>query len=415
MQGTYRIAPDQPITQPYWLINNYGQAQFSIPHDSLVGLPQTPNNLTVHLKLKIGDADLDVAVPLSYKKLDPVRGDIVEQLRIVPDVSIEPFANLLITKPDGSLTSFVRLHAFKNLNNAALTLYGNNKELLRLGNLQLRANTDTTIPFTLTAAQSNKAGKDEYFLSMEMSAAGKTYDKTLRLIQYEHIPTLQYFTPPASKVIRNDWKVTAKKIGFIEGAGDYTVTLLRLAGMNVDVLKDADLADASRLKSYSAIVTGVRAVNTEKKMSYWMPVLLDYVKNGGTLVMQYNTLQDMQTTQIGPYPITLSRQRVTEENAKVDVLLPNHRLLQYPNKITDKDFADWVQERGLYFPEKWDTAYQALFRMNDTGEQPLDGATLYAPYGKGHYVYTSLAFFRQLPAGNKGAIKMLMNMLSVGK
>jgi len=412
---TFRIPADQPVTQPYWLINNYGEAQFSIPHDSLVGLPQTPNNLTVKLKLKVADEDFEVAVPLSFKKLDPVRGDIVEQLRIVPEISIEPFASLLITKPDGSIQSSVRLHSFKDLTNASVVFYGDNKEMFQIKNLNLKANSDKTIPFTINAAQAGKIGKEEFYLSMEVHGNDKTYDKTLRLIQYDHIPTLQYFTPAAAKVIRNNWKVTAKKIGFIEGAGDYTVTLLRLAGMTVDILKDADLTDASKLKSYDAIVTGVRVLNTEKKICYWMPVLLDYVKNGGTLVMQYNTTQDMQTTQLGPYPFNLSRQRVTEENANVDVLLPNHRLLNYPNKITENDFQGWVQERGLYFPEKWDGKYQALFRMNDTGEPQLDGATLYAPYGKGHYVYTSLAFFRQLPAGNKGAIRLLMNMLSVGK
>jgi hypothetical protein len=131
--------------------------------------------------------------------------------------------------------------------------------------------------------------------------------------------------------------------------------------------------------------------------------------------MQYNTLQDMSTKELGPYPITLSGSRVTEEDAEVNFIDPKHKLLNYPNKITDADFEGWVQERGLYFASKWDEHYTPLFRMNDTGEQPLDGSTLYAKYGKGHYIYTSLAFFRQLPAGNKGAIRLLMNMLSVGK
>mgnify|MGYP000849488564 CR=1 FL=1 len=413
---TYQIPASQPVSQPYWLILNYGEAQFSIPHDSLVGLPETPNTLVVKVKLKIGEEEFPVDVPLSYKKLDPVRGDIVERIRAVPDVSIEPFANLLITKPDGSLNTSVRLRSFKEINNASLVFYADNKEIRRITGINLRSDRDTSISINLTPQQLKQAGKDEFFLTMELEANGKIYDKTLRLIQYDHIPTLQYLSVPASKVIRNDWKVTVKKVGYIEGAGDYTVTLLRLAGINVDVLKDADLADASRLKSYDAIITGVRAANTEKKMRYWLPVLLDYVKNGGTLVMQYNTVQDMQTSNLGPYPFKLSRnKRVTEENARVEMLLPNHRLLNYPNKITDKDFQGWVQERGLYFPEEWDERYQTLFRMNDTGESPLDGATLYTQYGKGHYIYTSLSFFRQLPAGNKGAVRMLMNMLSVGK
>jgi hypothetical protein len=131
--------------------------------------------------------------------------------------------------------------------------------------------------------------------------------------------------------------------------------------------------------------------------------------------MQYNTLQDLATTNIGPYPFTLTNKRVTEENATVEFIQPKHTLLSYPNKITQNDFNGWVQERGLYFTDKWDAKYQPLFKMNDTGEQPLTGSTIYAAHGKGHYIYTSLSFFRQLPAGNKGAIRLLMNMLSVGK
>jgi hypothetical protein len=131
--------------------------------------------------------------------------------------------------------------------------------------------------------------------------------------------------------------------------------------------------------------------------------------------MQYNTLQDLATTKVGPYPITLSTQRVTEEDAKVKFLHPDNRILNYPNKITDEDFSGWVQERGLYFASKWDNNYTPLFEMNDTGEQPMDGSTLYTHYGKGNYIYTALSLNRQVPSGNKGAIRLLMNMLSVGK
>jgi hypothetical protein len=144
-------------------------------------------------------------------------------------------------------------------------------------------------------------------------------------------------------------------------------------------------------------------------------VLFEYAKNGGTLVMQYNTLQDMATTKIGPYPITLSDKRVTEEDARVTFVDPQSRLLNYPNKIADADFDGWVQERGLYFASKWDDHYKPIFSMHDEGEEPLTGSTLYAKYGAGNFVYTSLSFSRQLPAGNKGAIRLFMNMVSVGK
>lgn len=411
----YSIKKDQPITQPYWLMNPGIGSIFSVPDDSLIGLPETPNTLTVPIKIEIGDAQIPVNIPLSYKKLDPIKGDVVEQLRIVPDVTIKPFANLIITNKDGSVSSSVMLHAYNSIKNATLYFYGNNREILQIRNINLAANSDTTLPFSISAAQSNKANKDEYILTMELVAEGNKYDKTLHLIQYDHIPTLQYFTPAAAKVIHNNWKVTVKKIGFVEGAGDYTVTFLRLAGLNVDILKDADFINVDQLKKYDVIITGIRSVNVQKKMSYWMPVLLQYVKNGGTLLMQYNNPVDLATTKIGPYPLTLSTLRVTEEDAKIDFIQPKNRLLNYPNKITDKDFDNWVQERGLYFVKDWDKKYQPIFQIHDTNEQPLDGATLYTTYGKGHYIYTSLSFFRQLPAGNKGAIRLLMNMLSVGK
>ncbi|MBA3827449.1 MAG: PIG-L family deacetylase [Taibaiella sp.] len=404
-----------PLTQPYWLANAHmEEALFSIPADTLAGLPETPNNLNATITLKIGGEYFDVKVPLSYKKLDPVKGDVVEGLRIVPDVTVSFTAGLLITQPDGSVATSIRLHSYKDVPAATLTV-GSGKLNVTVANLHLRADNDTIVPIFISAAQSKMAGTGDYFVSAQVTANGKTYDKEQHIISYSHIPTLQYFTDANAKVLRKNWKCTVKKIAYVEGAGDYIPTFLRLAGLQVDVLKEADLTDAARLKQYDAIITGVRSVNVEKRMAWWMPVLLNYVQNGGTLVMQYNTLQDMSTTKLGPYPFTLTDKRVTEENAAVTFLHPEHKLLNYPNKITQNDMTDWVQERGLYFATKWDAHYTPLFRMNDAGEDPQDGSTLYTPYGKGQYIYTSLSFFRQLPAGNKGAIRLLMNMLSAGK
>ncbi|NDC41240.1 MAG: hypothetical protein EBZ77_06790 [Chitinophagia bacterium] len=149
-------------------------------------------------------------------------------------------------------------------------------------------------------------------------------------------------------------------------------------------------------------------------MAGWLPVLYQYAANGGTLVMQYNTTQDLATTQLGPYPFTIaSEKRVTEEDAAINVLAPENPVFNVPNKITNADFAGWVQERGLYFAQKWDDHYTPLLSMHDEGEEPLKGSVLYTSYGKGHYVYATLSFSRQLPAGNTGAIRLLMNMLSL--
>jgi LmbE family N-acetylglucosaminyl deacetylase len=410
------IPADAANTQPYWLASAHQtKDMFGIPSDSLLGLPEAAASLNTTLQIEIAGVSFAVRVPLSFKKLDPVKGDVVEQLRIVPDAVVAFNTGLLITRPDGAVQAEVRLHTFKDIKDATLVIAGAAGQVATVRGLNLTEGTDTLIQVHIDAAQAKSQSSGDYSLTATLTAGGRTYDRSLHLIQYNHLPTLQYFTDPVARVLRANWKTTAKKIGYIEGAGDYIPTFLRLAGLEVDVLKDGDLTSAANLKKYDAIITGIRAVNVEKKMSYWLPVLMEYAKNGGTLVMQYNTLQDMATTKLGPFPFTLSDKRVTEEDAAVTFVDPKARLLNYPNTITNADFDGWVQERGLYFPSKWDDNYKPLFSMHDEGEDPLTGCTLYAKTGKGNYIYTTLSFSRQLPAGNKGAIRLLMNMLSAGK
>ena len=172
---------------------------------------------------------------------------------------------------------------------------------------------------------------------------------------------------------------------------------------------------AENLAQFSAVVLGVRVYNTQDKISNWLPELFAYVRNGGVAIAQYNTLADLKTEQLGPYPLEISRDRVTDENAEVRILAPNHPLMNSPNKITPNDFEGWVQERGLYFPKKWDAAWTAILSCNDPKEKPLDGGLLVAKLDKGFFVYTSYSWFRQLPAGVPGAYRLFANMLSLGK
>ncbi len=417
IEHSVSIPKDAMISEPYWLsVYNADAGHYPLQHDTLLGMPEAPNSLVATLSLKIGDTYFKVPVPLSYKKLDPVKGDVVEALRIVPDVSIEFTNNLWIANLDGSLKVDVKLHAFKEMKDVLLNVFVEKGKNMSLKISSLKLGTDTIVSFFYTAKETESISVNDFYLSAEAESEGNIYRRAQKLIQYNHLPVLQYFTPAISKVLRKNWKCKVKHIAYIEGAGDNVLSFLRQSGLEVDVLKDADLNDATKLKKYDAIVTGVRAVNVEKRMSIWMPVLLKYVENGGTLLMQYNTLQDLATTQLGPYPFALANERVTEEDAKVTFVKPMHKLLNYPNKIGDNDFKDWNQERGLYFTTKWDsTHYETILSMNDNAEKPSEGSTLYTAYGKGHYIYTSLAFFRQLPVGNKGAIRLFMNMLSVGK
>ncbi len=408
-----KLNNDEPLTEPYWL--HYQSSVGMYHYDSVYGgLPETPNALSVNVNLKIGDENFPAAVPISYKRLDPVKGDVVQALRIVPAVSVSPVHSLFIFEPGKERQVWVRLKTFKDLPDAKLNVKYSDKVIASFPLGNLRNDIDTLCSFSVPTTTFDHAGDDSHIL-LSVVADGKEYNQDMHLIQYPHLPDLQYFTGAWMKVVKKDWNVAVKKVGYIEGAGDYVDAILMLAGLQVDRIPENALNNVANLSQYDAIVLGVRALNTRKQIDAWMPVLMQYVSNGGTLLVQYNTNQNLLTSQYGPYPFTITRNRVTEEDAKVSFTDPQARLLHYPNEITEKDFEHWVQERGLYFPSNYDKQYKTLFSMHDTGEGPLEGAVIYTPYGKGQYIYSALAFFRQLPAGNTGAIRLMMNLLSAGR
>jgi hypothetical protein len=198
------------------------------------------------------------------------------------------------------------------------------------------------------------------------------------------------------------------------GAGDEIPSALNQIGCEVDLIKIDDI-QLQKLKQYDAVIMGVRAYNTEENIKFKQNALLEYVKEGGTMLVQYNTSNGVVGKNLGPYPLTVSRGRVTVEEAEMRILQPQHPVFQTPNQITSKDFEGWVQERGLYFPSEWDPAYTPLLSCNDPGEKPLEGSLLIAGYGKGHYIYTGISFFRQLPEGVSGAYRLFANLISLGK
>lgn len=422
-----QIPADAALTEPYWLSKPAtNAATFSVPDDTLIGLPEAESPLNVLLDLKIGSEKFQVKLPLSFKKLDPVRGDVVEALRIVPALELKFAQPLYLVKEneDLHLSLNVKVNSNKQFTKGALNLVYNGE---RLGGTDVSSlnGKDTTIDYIIPKTKLATINSSRLQLEANFVADGITYNKKQVLIQYPHLPSLQYFAPATVTVMKGDIQAKVKKVGYIEGAGDFIPDFLRIAGIQVDVLKDGDFYgnpnepaennSQNKLSQYDAIVLGVRANNTEKKLGRWMPFLWSYVKGGGNLVMQYNTNQDTTVDQLGMYSFSIANKRVTEENAAVRFLNPNHKLLNFPNKITSDDFKGWVQERGAYFPSQWDAAYEPLFEMHDTDEEPLQGSTLYARYGKGNFIYTPLAFFRQLPAGNVGAARLFFNFLSAQK
>lgn len=195
------------------------------------------------------------------------------------------------------------------------------------------------------------------------------------------------------------------------GAGDEIPEYLTQIGYNVTSLTDDDL-ELSSLNNFDAIITGIRAYNTREKLRSTNDNLLKYVENGGTLIIQYNVNRGLVTEQIGPFPFSLSRDRVTEEDSPVSFTDPKHHLLNSPNKILPDDFNGWIQERGLYFADKWDPKYETILSCKDNGEAEKSGGLLFTKYGKGVFIYTGYSFFRQLPDGVPGAYKLFVNLIS---
>jgi hypothetical protein len=242
------------------------------------------------------------------------------------------------------------------------------------------------------------------------------YDSNTKTIKYDHIPTITYFSKAKANLLKLDVRIAGKKIGYVAGAGDKVPEALQQMGYDVAMLKENDLTE-DNLKQYDAIITGVRAYNVHEWLSNSYEVLMGYVKNGGVLVVQYNTNNNVVPlkTKIAPYPFTISRSRISEEDARVNFLQPAHPLLNYPNKITDKDFEGWVQERSIYHAETLDSNYQTIISMKDTGEKEHNGSLIVAEFGKGKFIYTGISFFRQLPAGVPGAYRLMANLLAKPK
>ncbi|HUN03702.1 MAG TPA: PIG-L family deacetylase, partial [Niabella sp.] len=233
-------------------------------------------------------------------------------------------------------------------------------------------------------------------------------------IQYAHIPTIAYFNIDHNKVLNIDLKTTGKRIGYIVGAGDKVPEALQQMGYNVTLLNQSNINSAN-LSGFDAIITGVRAYNTNEWLNGYYDKLMNYVKNGGNLIVQYNTSSNLGPVKakIGPYDFTISRNRITDENAKVNIIDESHPVFNYPNKITQKDFEGWVQERSIYHAANRDKNFQPLISMADPGEAPNDGSLIVGKYGKGFFTYTGLVFFRELPAGVSGAYRLMANLIAL--
>ena len=408
-----RIPDDAPYSQPYWLRKPRTLGTFTVDDQKLIGLPENPPALPVEIVLQVNGQELRYIVDTQYRTADAVAGELPRPLVITPPAFVNVLDSVIVFPTNQPKPVSVRVTGAT----------GPVKGELKLATPQGWEVSPASIPVDLKAANSEMVAtfsvkppnqNSEGTLRAIVSIDGRDYSLERVRISYPHIGVQMLMPPAEAKLVRADIRKKGEHIGYIPGAGDDVPESLRQIGYSVKMLSEPEIT-AKNLTQFSAVVLGIRAYNTQDRISNWLPELFAYVKNGGLAIAQYNTLADLKTNQLGPYPLEISRDRVTDENAQVRVLAPNHPLMNVPNKITPKDFDGWVQERGLYFPNKWDPAWTPILSCNDPKEKPLDGGLLVVKSGKGFFIYTSYSWFRQLPAGVPGAYRLFANMLSLEK
>ncbi|MBS1491330.1 MAG: PIG-L family deacetylase [Bacteroidetes bacterium] len=406
---------DLDYSDPYWLKKPHSQGLFTVDNPSLIGQPENPAAVLVDFTFRVGTDELQVPVPLIYKWTDPVKGELIRPFAIVPPVFInfDKAEYLFYNSSSQTVNVLIKSSAENSVGTIELKLPAGWRSEPALHNFTLKKKGQEQ-SFSFTVYPGTEEGVRPIDALVKMG--GNEYDKSIKLIQYNHIPAQVVLPKASAKAVRLNMKKEGTRIAYIMGAGDEIPSSLRNMGYDVWEMTDEEVTSAN-LKKIDAVVMGVRVLNTNERIRFFMPELLNYVKEGGTLVMQYNTNFELHidADQFSPYALTLSRDRVTQEESEVRFLKPDHPVLNYPNKITSADFNGWVQERGLYFPSKWAPEFEAPLSMNDTGEPPRNGSLLVAKYGKGYYVYTALSFFRELPEGVPGAYKLFANLVSIGK
>ncbi len=413
------IPANQPISQPYWLEKPLVKGLFQVSDQRLIGLPENPAALTTQFTFDIAGQLFTFTRPWVYKSTDPVDGEIYRPFVVQPEVMTNVAEKVYAFADNNPKTveAVVKAGRAGVSGNLALSVPAGWQVSPATLPFELKdKGQEQRLTFTVTPGAKASDGK----LQAVATTSTGQFARGVRLVEYKHIPTQTNFPASEAKLVRLDVKTTAKQIGYIMGAGDEVPVALRQMGCTVTMLGQAELdKDLSR---FDAIVVGVRAYNTEDYLKFYQAKLMQYVQNGGTMIVQYVTAggggvvaNGLKVSQLGPFPFTVSRDRITEEEAPVTFINPQHPLLNKPNKLSDRDFANWVQERGIYFAVDYDKAYEPIFSMNDTGEAAKNGSLIYAKYGKGHYMYTGLVFFRELPAGVPGAYRLLANMISVGK
>lgn len=412
-EKTISIPNNAEYTNPYWLKEEPGIGLFKTEEQSQIGLAEKPTDWHVSFTIKAGDAALDYDIPILYRWVDRVDGELYRRFEVRPAITASFDEKVYVFPNNEPKEILLKVKSAQDSIGGTVSLNFTNgwkvepasKEFFLTGKYEEAAIKFTVIP---------PAGQTTSQATFTAAVNGKSYDRSLIEIDHAHIPMQTYMPKAEAKLVRVNVNKVIDNVGYVMGPGDEVPEALTQLGYEVTLLTDDYLGEGD-LSRFDAIITGIRAYNTNENMASYNKRLLEYVKNGGTLVVQYNVSFGLVTNEIGPYEFEIERLRIADETRELKILDTAHPLFNYPNKITDADFTDWVQERGVYFAGTWSDKYTPLFEGNDIDEDPQQGATLYVEYGEGVFIYTALSWFRQLPAGVPGAFRIFTNIISGGK
>ena len=411
-----KLPRDMNYTNPYWLNETGSLGMYKVEDQLLRGLPQTPRALRVIFHLDIAGMPLSVARDVVYKETKPSQGETYRPFEVTPPVFSNISEKVYVFADDDPQKVAVRVRAGKDSIAGKLSLdlpEGWRTEPVE-ADFEIAAKSgEQLVEFSLYPPANQSEGRIQAVATM---GDGTASAKGLSIIAYDHIPAQTVMLKNSAKVVKVDIATAGNHIGYLMGAGDEVPNSLEQIGYKVTMLSDQDIT-LEQLQQFDAVILGIRVYNTNERMAFHQPVLLEYVRQGGTLINQYNTTWNLKVDMeaIAPYHLKISRDRVAVEEAPVRMLAPGHPVLNWPNKITATDFEGWVQERGLYFPNEWGEEFTAVLSSNDPGEDPKEGGLLVAPYGDGYYIYSGYSWFRELPAGVPGAYRLFANLISIGK
>ncbi len=402
------IRPDTKPTQPYWLESPMDKGSFNVSDQQQIGKGET-DPFSVVFSMMIEGREFKFSRPVRYKYTDPVKGELIQPVYFIPAINLSNYSKIVFKNHTGlnayNIKPALHIRLAKMMD--TIQIGGHFEPAHEVINTVI-VNEKKELTFHLPMVISKYADPDSKYIA---------YDgiRMLHTIQYDHIPTINYFSKPIINIVdfSDGLKTAGHLVGYIPGAGDKIPEALEHMGYKVILLKESDIT-ASNLIQFDAVITGIRAYNTNEWMNNVYDELMQYVKDGGVLLVQYNTSNQIGPVKakIAPYPFNISRNRVTDEGAKVNFLIPDHPALNFPNKITETDFEGWIQERSIYHADKLDANYKAIISMKDPGEKEQDGSLIIANYGKGRFVYTGLVFFRELPAGITGAYRLFANLIA---